>query len=97
MFPNNAKNQYHYSVLWSVYCKYNSQYVNKKTYEKRYCISKVPVIVTDETDMAVIYIAMTHVSRGQTMFNKMLTLIKLKLIQFWRQILKDLSKEEYTW
>lgn len=40
MFPNNAKNQYHYSVLWSVYCKYNSQYVNKKTYEKRYCISK---------------------------------------------------------
>lgn len=75
----------------------NSQHVNKKTYEKRYCISKVPVIVTDETDMAVIYIAMTHVSRGQTMFNKMLTLIKLKLIQFWRQILKDLSKEEYTW
>lgn len=75
----------------------NSQHVNKKTYEKRYCISKVPLIVTDETDMAVIYIAMTHVSRGQTMFNKMLTLIKLKLIQFWRQILKDLSKEEYTW
>lgn len=54
-------------------------------------------IVTDETDMAVIYIAMTHVSRGQTMFNKMLTLIKLKLIQIWRQILKDLSKGEYTW
>lgn len=27
-------------------------------------------IVTNETDMAVIYIAMTHVSRGQTMFNK---------------------------
>lgn len=54
-------------------------------------------IVTNETDMAVINIAMTHVSRGQTMFNKMLTLIKLKLIQFWRQTLKDLSKGEYTW
>lgn len=94
MFPNNAKNQYYYSVLWSVYCKHNSQYVNKKHMRKDIVFQN---IVTNETDMAVIYIAMTHVSRGQTMFNKMLTLIKLKLIQFWRQILKDLSKKEYTW
>lgn len=90
MFPNNAKNQYYYSVLWSVYCKHNSQYVKKKNMRKDIVFQN---IVTNETDMAVIYIAMTHVSRGQTMFNKMLTLIKLKVIQFWRQILKDLSKE----